>query len=49
LQSPQANGTLEVRATALKGLVVHVNDLADIVLREEATVEVASRGLNIGS
>jgi len=34
-QSPEGNGTLEVRATGLKGLVVHVNDLADVVLGEE--------------
>jgi SpoIID/LytB domain protein len=34
-QSPEGDGTLEVRATGLKGLVVHVNDLADVVLREE--------------
>jgi stage II sporulation protein D len=34
-QSPQGNGTLEIRPDGLKGLIVHVNDVADIVLREE--------------
>ncbi|HEV8253343.1 MAG TPA: SpoIID/LytB domain-containing protein [Vicinamibacteria bacterium] len=33
-QSPQGNGTLEIRAEGLRGLVVHVNELYDIVLRE---------------
>jgi SpoIID/LytB domain protein len=37
-QSPQGNGTLEVRATGLKGLVVHVNDVADVMLGEEDLV-----------
>lgn len=34
-QSPQNNGTLEVRPEGLKGLVVHVNEVYDVVLREE--------------
>jgi hypothetical protein len=33
--APDARGTLEVRASQLKGLVVHVNDVFDIHLSEE--------------
>jgi len=34
-QAPLGRGTLEVRPAGLKGLVVHVNELHDVVLKEE--------------
>jgi SpoIID/LytB domain protein len=34
-QAPTGQGTLEIRAQDLKGLVVHVNEQFDIVLRED--------------